>query len=320
MTSNERINSERNKSSCAELRNEASMKLHLSLLWLNVAVASVLKGPVQAPSYNPGNTGDASKQQFLDHELAIGLPFNKYFVDKPEEHTRISTWNIHMLKDVFGKKSAVEEFLEELPKFQADVFGFQEVPLPQDGPEFLDWVNGMKALGYEHTLAAYCDSMQHVTDPWWRHGVMIASKYPLEFQAAIKLDYGRMLLHAKAQLDTKSIDVLVTHLEVSHSTIRQAQVELILSYIVQADLTDYILLGDLNSQYIEPEFDIVRVSGQFNEVFRELEWTPPEYTCWAGSSIDYVLASPDLCQYLHGAYTYHSVVSDHLPVLVDLII
>lgn len=286
------------------------------LLW--ITLISLLRainvaGPPQAPGFDADGKSKADRRaRFREHESAVSTDFNQYIPAKAAENLRLATWNIHMLLDLLEEHSQVDEFIADVERLGADVLVMQEVPLPVAGDRLRRLEAGLNRLGYRWRVLRYS------TDPAAQLGLMVASKHRIAGSSQTELGERRILLDVAVEAHGSVIQVLGTHLEVSGAATRERQVTTILEHLRQKAYSQYVLLGDFNSNWRDPELERLREAPGMVEVFQSLEWQHPRYTCWYGNAVDFILAAKALETALAGAYVYHSPTSDHLPVLLDL--
>ncbi|PJF18666.1 hypothetical protein PSACC_01522 [Paramicrosporidium saccamoebae] len=264
---------------------------------------------VQPASYR--GTGAASRSKFETLVRAQATLANPAIPAVCDEAFRVVTYNIHYHRDLHDSAGNNDLVKGDLLKFNPSAVIFQEVEANSNARQEFDKM--LDSLGYRNRVFAAAKSA-------WL-GNMIASKYPLTSIGKVELSSVRVLVAASAVIDGKKLAILGTHLEVGSSDSRQKEVQHILDYIkntISPTYDRYVLGGDMNAHWNSAEIKTLRNSGRLAEVFETLKADNPKYTCWAGTTIDFIFASPVLSKELYGAYVYQTISSDHLPVMVDL--
>lgn len=264
----------------------------------------------QPPTYR-NNAQKASRHVFERHEKAHAY-INNEIPAVSDDSVRIATYNIHYHKDLYAANSNNESVRRDLSNFNPTVVVFEEVESNVNHPNRKQFDQMLDSLGYKYR--------EFYTAHAWL-GNMIASKLPLTMIATEDLTNGRGILASSFMVGDRKIAVLGTHLEVQNGSIREQQTKQIVAFLkkhIIGKFDRYLLTGDMNASWTSPEIQTFRDSGLLNEVFEAARAPPPEYTCWAGTTIDFVFTSRTLSDELYGPYVYHTVSSDHLPVMVDI--
>lgn len=114
---------------------------------------------------------------------------------------------------------------------------------------------------------------------------------------------------------------MTAHLEVSSATVRLLQVARILHLIkehIEPAHDRYILCGDFNAETATTEMRNLEKSAEMKESFRAAEVERPHCTFWDGRAVDYIFVSQGLLARVYGSYAYHTLSSDHLPLIADI--
>jgi endonuclease/exonuclease/phosphatase family metal-dependent hydrolase len=118
-------------------------------------------------------------------------------------------------------------------------------------------------------------------------------------------------------LFNKNLRIIGTHLEVDSSKYRIKDTREILEFCKnEAGKEDIVILGDFNAKLSSKEMKLAQDYG-FESVFNVLETDGPEYTVWAGTVIDHIFFLGQTKR-IKNAFVYHTDISDHIPVVVDI--
>ncbi len=284
----------------------------MRITWFAIALSVYCKGPPQAPSFNQDERKRITRKVFLEYEAKHGEKYNKYLPERQMgDNLRVMTWNTHMLLNLAEEVSVVDENLNVIKTINADVLILQEIPnIDIDRHQLLK--DGLTKIGHKHQIYRRSGSDDAIL------GIMIASRFPLQFMHKLELGNRRIALSVSLRTPSDEYVVIGTHLEVSDKEIRRAQVDNIAHYIISNRLKNVMLAGDFNSQWTSSSINGLKFSQYMYEVFRNIDWDHPEYTCWSGAEIDYIWIDEGLIDHIDGAYVYHSSVSDHLPLIMDI--
>lgn len=292
------------------------MRFQLPLLFSHfICIITALKGPEQAPSFNPDGKGpvDRTRHVFRDYEQRVGTTYNKYIPASSAKQVRIMQWNTHMLLDLAEKTSKVDDFIEDIKTVDPDILVMEEIPLKTE-ERMEQFEQRLMSLGYLHQAVRYS------REEGAQLGIMIASRYPIPSVQYFELGFKRILIDASIKLgDFDYIHVLGTHLEVTDAVTRRDQAAFIADYLFKSGnfRGNFVLVGDFNGPYTGIEIEPLK-DANHKEAFRSLGWAHPEYTCWSGAEIDFMFVGEETEKKLLGAYVFHSPTSDHLPLLLDL--
>jgi endonuclease/exonuclease/phosphatase family metal-dependent hydrolase len=258
--------------------------------------------------------GDLDKTTYY-HQVKAALENNRYIPDWKSGIFRVVTYNIHYYRDILDKFN-LEHMINDIKRTNPTVVILQEVPW-----EDRDLIKRhLLGAGFKYTIteinvtkgnAAFC-------------GNLIASRDSAKIKhlKTLRFDDERNAVVVQVEYNGHKIAVVGTHADDNHRypNNRKKQAKKVLKYI-KHDLVrhyDYIVLaGDFNESYENAGVNLLGTSAFVEEVFRGLRWPAPQMTCWAGTAIDHIFASPELMKLAKGAYLFHSVNSDHMPVIAD---
>jgi endonuclease/exonuclease/phosphatase family metal-dependent hydrolase len=257
---------------------------------------------------------------------------------------RICTFNVHLWADAQGR-SNTGRVIELLRSLDCDVVALNEV-LRQGG----QLARVAAELGMDH---AYGEAS-------WLGNALLSKRplrHVETFQLARLCDEARSALVATVDGPAGPFDVCATHLDVQHEATRLGQLES-LRRAMETRAAPHLVLGDFNAVRLadytpaalavlrahraaghreEPRSDVVTSMDRwgYKDGFRlaragdlaaypaEIERPLPDddlATCWAGTRIDYIWATPVLLDgvRVRACRRVHSDTSDHLPVLIEL--
>jgi len=219
------------------------------------------------------------------------------------------------LKDIFVKRDNVEDIIRDIKSLNPTIITFQEFPTIQFSPETTvnEFKMELKKLNYQQVVFGHDGGL----------GNAIYSKIPSPSIATKDLGHRRYL--ARATFDYRGLDLhlFTTHLDVWDSTgnTRLDEAKIVLNemkYIQEMDREGKIILtGDFNDYRDSAPLRLIKSTGLL-DVHDIIKWNPPNYTCWAGTEIDFMIASSTLKNDIQGIYVYHTTSSDHLPLVLDL--
>lgn len=236
--------------------------------------------------------------------------FNRYCYRPPSASgLRILSWNMH-------------GFLEarRMPHYESEL----QVILDQVRPDMFAMV--------EHSLCAPHEMLSRIF-PYYHmhHNIALYSKTPFRYVCSEKLDSSRYM---SDYILGGQLHLYITHLCPYEQSARLDNIKKILDYKEKHGHGDVILVGDFNHvdsrEYLEyPEKYNSRTGGEYINIFAEsgldkvfcdsfgaLSAPSPTSTHWTGTRIDYVFVTANI--YPIGSYIYHTILSDHLPIIVDL--
>lgn len=257
--------------------------------------------------------------------LVIGLLSPPGAGAAPSERTlKVATYNIHHAQGADGVLD-LERVAQVLEDSGAEVIALQEVDRfwsersgYADQAEWLGRRLGMHMV-YGKNLQAD-PAAPGLPDA--QYGTAILSKYPIRDwsnTALPKFPAGeqRGLLQADIKVRGVSVRVLGTHLQHNNSDERLAQIDAILG-ITSADPRPTVLLGDMNAEPDSAEH--AKLVTEYTDAWQAVG-TGPGYTFDADDPkgrIDYVFTRGGATP--RAATVPSTLASDHLPVVVDLVL
>lgn len=269
------------------------------------------KQQYQPPSYNKNQ--QISRQNFEAFETG-NLHLNSQIPAAPANGLRIVTYNVHYFRDLHAAKPNVQNVLKDVKVMDAGVILFQEVLTDTSNKDRKDFDAGLDAQGYKWRYFA--------NGPGAWLGNMIASKYPLSNKKTLDLGYSRVMLEAAVPLaNGDEITVFATHWENADQLARNKQSKATVDYFNGKGgpgMGKFILGADFNAHHKSPAIQGLLKTGFMEISFNQLGWHMPDYTCWAGHPIDFLFAGNAAKNHVIGSYVYHTLSSDHLPVIIDL--
>lgn len=268
----------------------------------------------QPPSYLTGTSFKADRHRFEKHDKS-NVIYNAEIPAVCEEAVRVATFNIHYHQNLHSQASNTRKVAAALQEFDPTVVIFQEVVSDAKKPVRIAFDEMLDDLGYLHRV------MGTSKGAWL--GNMIASKHPLQTLGMLDLGSQRAVHAATINVGGRKIGIVGTHLEVRSSKDRTEEARKIVNFlqtVVVPHCTEYILGGDMNAHWGSSEIRQFVEAGELKEVFGVVKAPYPRYTCWAGTTIDFLFSSPKLAPHLVGSYVYHTTSSDHLPVMTDILL
>ena len=280
-----------------------------------------------------------------DQTEQLGL--NEYIPqNRPTNEIRIATYNVHYWSrpESHNPMPAGEDtakILLTIKNIEADIIVLQEVSFvyPEVKKMFESYISD---IGFKYTT--FCKA-HDVFGAFF--GNYIISKFPIINTKIIKLEKnteGRCAIQANIKLaNNKELTIVGTHLDVYDETeqVRVRQIKDILKHI-EINNKNVILTGDFNSMrrkdYSDVEWNTIvqqeKVRG-FNAVslvtdlletqgwqtsFTKINATPPKSTVWPSRTVDHIYVNSDFSFPILGSYVYHNSSSDHIPVIIDILI
>lgn len=228
---------------------------------------------------------------------------------------RVMTFNIHYGEGK-DKKQDLSRIAELIREADPDIVGLQEVDSFQPRSQF---VNQAKWLAEE--LGMYGVYGPNLVLGVSQYGNAILSRYPIVSFTNISLPSGwepRGCLKAEIDIGGRRLVFLSTHLGLSEDE-RLEQADSVVALITESELP-VVLVGDLNNTPGSGE--VQKISSALVDAFGRLgrlgEPTFAYGTSKPNVRIDYVFVSPDIG--VKNAQTIKTSVSDHLPVVVDIVV
>ncbi len=264
-----------------------------SVLWgIPALVFLILFGGLFLPSFAPEHTCDP------------GAPGSC-------THLRVMTWNL------FGILQADRQAQIDLIRNSgADIIALQEV-----------------SLDSEAAIEAQLSDMYpyQILFPDGISGTGLLSKYPVSDDVIFKTDAG-ILCNTKAVVDVNGLEITVFSVHppppiaMSRPVYESRSRDEIIALIrMTSDAGPVLLMGDFNISDQSPDYDLLTNEG-LHDAFRDTGWgfgsTWPANNRFIGKflpfvRIDYIWHTPDFQSV--NAWTGPRAVSDHLPVIADLV-
>lgn len=214
--------------------------------------------------------------------------FHRTFSECPDDSLRLVTFNIHAMRGL-RRPDSQQRLVDFLKNSDADIIFLQEVD--QGTQRSL----GRKQLSFlqENTQFPYSYFASAIPYQGGEYGIGILSKHVLAETQTIKLDIDpkyqevdyepRVALHAKVQLNGKTIHAINTHLHYM-SKARDAQWTLLRDKIIA-------LLGDGNPLILAGDFNATQESPLIRDANALLDNTWKKDFDPATSPIDYIFTS-----------------------------
>jgi len=212
---------------------------------------------------------------------------------------RIISYNIHYMVDRMGNDT-FSSMMAEVCGLDATVICLQEVPHIKQS----EVVRAFSSYGYRcymTTGTSYRKSL----------GNMICVKSGIYSKQIGELD---LKSYRKAiAISIMGVIVINTHLEVKSDTIREEQSRTIMRWISSLG-PNVILCGDMNATIDKKSIQIFLINGLIDSCAASGQ-PSRDMTCWAGTCVDYILASPMIKAI--GTSQIYSVSSDHMAIIAD---
>ncbi|KAI9208860.1 Endonuclease/exonuclease/phosphatase [Polychytrium aggregatum] len=262
-----------------------------------------------------------SPNEFLEavqaaEPLNASIP-EHHFVSDPTS-LRIMSFNIHFFSSAHQTRNNEEGIYQDMAKFQPDLVVFQEITSTiHESEQIRRFDLRMSQLGYVHKIRVFSG------ERFLELGNAVYSKYPFTAQHSKQFTSRRrcMIAVTVEPVPGLSFEIYGTHLEVISASQRLDQITELLADAELSSRPFQLILGDFNSWYSSPVLAMSRSHG-FSDVFDALHDPRgrPNFTCWTGTTIDFILVSEGLQDSgrIKGAYVGYTPTSDHLPVIVDL--
>jgi endonuclease/exonuclease/phosphatase family metal-dependent hydrolase len=211
------------------------------------------------------------------------------------------TYNIHLLLSAQGECN-ISKVVHDIMEIQPDVVVFQEIPMTQKWSLF---DSQMKALDYQYEFHGG-PTIECLAN-------MVYSRIEMKHVYQESFSMNRCFI----SFVVNDILVLGTHLEVQDQSTRVKEMKRLIEYAhsQQSVYPKQMILADFNDWYDSPVLKYSRDNG-FMDSFDTLQWERPNYTCWTGVSVDFILLKSIE---ISGSFVWHTTSSDHCPILVDVI-
>lgn len=228
---------------------------------------------------------------------------------------RVATYNIHYYRDIKDVRDNLDAMLGDIEAIDPAVVVLQEVP-SSDSERVM---KELQRRGYEGMRLDINKRQGRLVFC----GNLVAAKPELQLRhlETLYLDEKRNAIAVNVHWKGYDIAVIGTHLHDNYQDgwVREKEAKTIMEWVdrvVRPHYHYYMILGDMNEGWNGPGVQVFTTQGMV-EVFRGLSGIPPQMTCWAGTEIDFIFSSPRLMQRCVGAFLWHSVQSDHMPVVAD---
>ena len=258
--------------------------------------------------------------EFVAHEAKPQVQEqNKNIPKRDPKQLRYVTYNVDVFAvDPADKKNKLhlrqgwKKFHQQvMPALDADVLSFNEWPIFHKSSTPVGMVDVVEKAGYK--LASFCG------DSRWPSGnvVFVREGIPFEALDPIMMKQSdkshRCIARVIVDFEGKKILTLTTHLDNRSTEFRQSQVKNVLA--LNHNDQDYVILsGDLNSRENDAEIKLIKGAGfEMAEVANDR----PTYSHWNDDWIDYVFFKSKKEMATVFMDTFHTEVSDHLPVIAD---
>jgi len=239
-----------------------------------------------------------------------------------EVNLKVMSYNIH---HGVGEDNVLDlqRIADLITEKQADVVGIQEVDRHYGArSNFEDQAKVLaEMLGYHYVYGANLDLPPAVDGQDRRqYGTAILSKYPIiQSQNYLLSSFGeeqRGLLEATINVKGNHVRVYNTHLGLDVPQ-RLAQVNEI-NDILSTKETPAILMGDLNAEPGVEEVELLRTGSNLVDVFQDADNANTFPVKNPSKRIDYIFVSEGVK--FSGQQVLQSTYSDHLPIIVDLVL
>eukprot|EP00742_Colponemidia_sp_Colp-10_P005411 GILJ01005782.1.p1 GENE.GILJ01005782.1~~GILJ01005782.1.p1 ORF type:complete len:332 (+),score=33.36 GILJ01005782.1:59-1054(+) len=321
---------------------------------MSCSFSSALKPPFFAEISEGYSVIDPSQRRPSEHLRDYFVKENErrkhfnHLLSRSSSDLRIATYNVHFWKNTNGNFN-LHGILKTIQEIDADIIALQEVLFNQEiSQEKVE--EQMKRLGYHHH--AFCRAAAFGSGAF---GNSLFSRLEMVNKYSCILPDGaandtRCVVAADFRVNGEMLTVANVHFDVwdESGATRALQAGAMIEFLQESGSRtgNVIALGDWNTvreaDYVDEQASMYRP--QLEEKHRartsmELVWnevtalferagyidcfdkerrTPPWYSVWAGTRVDYIYLSQALCFDVIRSSIFHSAASDHIPVLVDL--
>lgn len=244
---------------------------------------------------------------------------------KSENIVRIMTFNVHMWRD-YKNEPNTDDVISLINSSNADIVGLTESVF--FGDKKADKIIREHFKGTNYKYFALCN-------PKYGINIMI-SKYPITnvFVRPLGLDpsmkVNRYALLCRIALTDKSIDIVLTHLDVYDET-EKTRTEQIMKILEKTD--NDIVMGDFNSlrkdDYTEDEWNkIVEINKSRNTetvcyvtdsmVLNDFVTDKINMSVWSMRRVDYIYINKNSPYEIIKTFTIPTTISDHFPIVSDI--
>ena len=239
----------------------------------------------QPPSFVPvpGTRVNGPSLFLRQEELLISKGINENIPPKDDSFIRLLTFNVHIFYDSEGRANQ-DRVYADIKAIEPDVVALQEVPHTLT-PEIFKPVDEIFAsMGFQNVLRCHAEAYEDL-------GNVIYSKFKLSETEEKKFKIGnRCYVSGVIEWAGKRLRVSGTHLDVYKESNRMSQMMEMMAFH-KSQGYGHVLMADFNAWYTSKELDHSRACG-FKDSFDLLKWKRPEYTCWTGTAIDFILLCP----------------------------
>ena len=262
-----------------------------------------------------------SKHKLEQHykKSEIGLQYLNQQTERSQQlydALRIVSWNMHGFQET-----------RDIPDYE------------QQLQYFLEHVKPDVLVIIEHNMRAPHQLLSNYLPYYHMHACMaVYSRIPFRYVNDLTLDHSgnRKMVHYR--FTRSSVNLYITHLSPYSQNCREESIRRIMNYHKELGSVNTILVGDFNHVDIREMPDKVKYLAELNDrtgilyrnVIEDLEPTfmetfnaigaqPPYSTHWTGTRIDYIFVTKAADIMPIGSYVYHSILSDHLPIISDFI-
>ena len=239
--------------------------------------------------------------RFTKHEQSSDqITLNKDIPVVCDEATRVALFNTNNLQDTEHKVDITDALRADVQSLNPTIAVFQMLPTNRPGLEAT-----LGTLGYEHFLGN--DSM------------LIASRIPIS-QLPLP-DVKIQMLAATFRAEDRDMTLVSLRMRSVQSTNPPIPDEASTGHLLVFPTKNTLpipsdtKLGTLKSPL--KEISILLKYTPINNVFVMLSVETPKYTSWTGAITESISSTPDFVDRLCGAYSYHSVTTGHVPLVVD---
>ncbi|KAI8803754.1 Endonuclease/exonuclease/phosphatase [Cladochytrium replicatum] len=255
-----------------------------------------------------------------DHSAFIAsetksLSLNSLIPPNSPMRLRLASYNIHFFRDRSGNDN-ISRVLNDVSLINPDIVVFQEVPYTYTPKTSNMYDARMRELGYIYHVRS-------CTNEHMELGNVLYSKLPLRDTVAAMMSGTRCFASAVVDLPDGSgaIRIVGTHLEVNSQEQRIEEMRAILEFLqsrksLDKSVVGHVIMGDFNEHRDAGSFTVAADAGYADPFL--LSMHVPQYTCWTGTVIDFILVETQLLQKVRGTFLFHTTASDHVPVIVDL--
>lgn len=251
---------------------------------------------------------------FVAHEQRlISEGINENVPSKDGRFLRLATFNIHYFRDC-NDVGNHDRVYSDIGALNPDVIVLQEVPDTLTSARYEPIDLKMASLGYAHVLRCNGEEFLEL-------GNVIYSKLPLTATVSQKFSTkSRCFVSGVVEWAGTKLRVTGSHLDAYRESHRISEIAELASFHRDDDQKEgHVVMADFNAWYTSNVLQYMRCFG-FVDSFDATGWERPAYTCWTGTAIDFILMCPVAREEwrVAGSYAYHTLTSDHLPIIIDL--